>query len=485
LNTKKISKRILSLLLSIMMVLAMVPMQTVFVADAAVDTSCVGGCNGDHTGYTAITAETWGYTIKKPGNYYLTSNYQCGNSFNITISGRVGNVTICLNGYTLSNTKNYSRIIYVGDGNTVNLCDCKGTGTLEYNNTKANDLVFVGSNSTFNMYGGTLRCATEGVSTYLTTGYYNSWTGGTFNMYGGTISTNGYAVDNSGRFNYYGGTITSTKAEGAVNNDPYTEKGYMTVNGSATFSVYLAENTQIDTSKMTGGKITVNSESDSDNIAVTGSNNSDVTSRFVSGKDDYIILNGDNNVVMLHKHQWQAATCKTLKYCDYCGQYSGELDPNNHDSEETYFKFADNENHNVYYSCCDALKETIPHNADIEANCGDVAYCGDCESSFGDVNPDNHTSEDTYTQLIDDDVHGIYHSCCSALKSTEVHTPVDLATCTNQSSCSVCLSTYGETNGENHTGELIWYTTDYSHIKKWTCCVLPRVLRKLTHLYSQ
>lgn len=104
-----------------------------------------------------------------------------------------------------------------------------------------------------------------------------------------------------------------------------------------------------------------------------------------------------------------------------------------------------------------------------EPTCVDVAACIYCGLK-DELDPDNHITTDTYYKLIDDETHELLHSCCDGVISTEEHTPGNEATCTEQKYCTVCHSTYGETNGENHTGELVWYTTDYSHIKKWTCC---------------
>ena len=58
------------------------------------------------------------------GNYYLTKD--------VTVSGQLnvfGNVRICLNGFTLQ-AKDGGTVFFVGEGGTLTICDCVGTGKL-------------------------------------------------------------------------------------------------------------------------------------------------------------------------------------------------------------------------------------------------------------------------------------------------------------------------------------------------------------------
>ena len=199
------------------------------------------------------------------------------------------------------------------------------------------------------------------------------------------------------------------------------------------------------------------------------------------------------------------ATCVTADICALCG--TSYTNASNHEkpNEFTYSNNADSGNHNQLYACCGAV-----HTSGLEHNlsdwltgdgkhwkkctdCGAVLNeaehsadaptclvaptCETCGVAFQEKDPDNHETTETYYALIDDDTHGLYHSCCDAFIETGEHTPKNDPTCTGQSICSVCLGGYGEKNSDNHTGELEWVHEDYYHTQKWNCCdqiVVPR-----------
>ena len=181
-------------------------------------------CGGNLTGVAAQnhtcleTASTWtaltatnivrdaGITVKsdrstsfnmfaQSGCYYLTEDITLAKNFEI----RPGqNITICLNGYTL--TTEYASSIFRVTGGTLNICDCTGEGAVT---------------STWN--------ADAGPIVYLLNGYADEAEGCTFNLYGGNLSADSDNTEKNGgivyiansssakavaTMNMYGGTIT-------------------------------------------------------------------------------------------------------------------------------------------------------------------------------------------------------------------------------------------------------------------------------------
>ena len=138
------------------------------------------------------------------GHYYLTENIKLAKNFEI----RPGqNITICLNGYTLST--GHSQSIFRITGGTLSICDCTGKGTVK------------------STWTGTAPIA------YLLNGYADATEGVTFNLYGGNLTSTGTSTTNSAGvaqisnnnvktpaiMNIYGGTITGTsrKTAGCIN----------------------------------------------------------------------------------------------------------------------------------------------------------------------------------------------------------------------------------------------------------------------------
>ena len=148
-----------------------------------------------------------GYWILPVGNYYLKDNITVEHAILIS-----GNVTICLNGKTItgktatgSNTTD--PVFRVEKGGKLTLKDCEDTGKV----THTGDTAFYGlpagvqvlEGGIFNLYGGKISGNREaGV-------YLNDNNAGTFNLYGGEISGNerGVYVGRGGSFNMSGGTI--------------------------------------------------------------------------------------------------------------------------------------------------------------------------------------------------------------------------------------------------------------------------------------
>ena len=220
-------KRGLSLLLTLVMVLSMIPVSH---AHGAATHSCtIGGQN--------VTWKEWTSANSLPttaGNYYLTKD--------VTLTSRadlIDGLVLCLNGKTLTAPE-----IMVGYGKTVTITDCVGTGKLTtsastnvlsvngtcnfYGGTitganRSGNAGGVYVNNVFNMYGGEIsgNKASRGAGVYISTSDF--WgTTGVFNMYGGTITGNtaagsggGVYVNRNTTFNMYGGTLNSNVGSGS------------------------------------------------------------------------------------------------------------------------------------------------------------------------------------------------------------------------------------------------------------------------------
>ncbi len=215
--------------------------------------------------WTEVSASGFLSKLTKSGNYYnvASGNYVFTEDVDISdkqlkiLSG--SEVTICLNGHTISgNTRlfrNYGKLT---------ICDChredaEGTITSSYTTTDPSTdtchapvlYAYAGSltelyggnlmateqvtsagvvavshdNSSnpdlpaavMNMYGGTI----SGGSTVQSGGLIAIWNGGTFNMYGGVLengsaqTVGGAIYTGSGSVNVYGGTIRNTTSEGS------------------------------------------------------------------------------------------------------------------------------------------------------------------------------------------------------------------------------------------------------------------------------
>lgn len=186
-----------------------------------------------------------------------------------------GDVTLCLHGNTLTNgittgTASSAKRLFTVSSGTLTICDCVGGGMIyseDIDNTYAVYVgggtsaakvelkggtikgfkrtgggtggVFVGSNGTFDMYGGAIK---DCVGKYGGAVYFY---GGAMNQYGGEISGNtsstsgGALFVDRGTFKMYGGTITGNAA---------------TTNGGG---VYVS-NTSGNRFEMRGGEISGN-----------------------------------------------------------------------------------------------------------------------------------------------------------------------------------------------------------------------------------
>ncbi len=265
--------------------------------------ACAGlGAIGDHTcatltGWTEITADVFetamgtnnasqGVKFINDGNYYLTLDYVLPSQLCI-MPGQ--NITICLNGCDLTRTGTRA-VMCAG---TLNITDCKGTGTVSGADTANGGTIKTVSGSVLNLFAGTLTCdsvADAGAVVNVTQDKGNiadpsSTAPSVFNMYGGTIrdgvskaSGGNVNIWHSATVNMYGGTVSGGTA--TVNG------GNISVGGSgATLNMY-------------GGTVTGGTAENGDGIClnqgfVTVANDANVSGN--NGADIFILKGGPIN----------------------------------------------------------------------------------------------------------------------------------------------------------------------------------------------
>ena len=154
---------------------------------------------GDHTGTCGdvtwtewngndMDAETRDIQLTT-GHYYLSDNVTPTSTIHI-----VGQVCLCLNGCTLSysglvssDSDSIGGMILLDDGAVLNICDCKGGGSIVYNydsSTWRKSTILVKGESTLNLYGGSVIKENGTETTAVDLNYY---AGANFHMYGGKV----------------------------------------------------------------------------------------------------------------------------------------------------------------------------------------------------------------------------------------------------------------------------------------------------------
>ena len=154
---------------------------------------------GDHTGpcgdvtWTAWDGNDMDTGTKDiqltTGHYYLSNDVTPTSTIHI-----VGQVYLCLNGCTLSysgyvssDSDSIGGMILLDDGAVLNICDCKGGGSIVYNydsSTWRKSTILVKGESTLNLYGGSVIKENGTETTAVDLNYY---AGANFHMYGGKV----------------------------------------------------------------------------------------------------------------------------------------------------------------------------------------------------------------------------------------------------------------------------------------------------------
>lgn len=229
-------KRIMSLLLAFVLICLMLP-TTAFAADS--HTHCICGKThknvGDHdaevsTTFTAVTDQNGlQNAATNGGSVYLANDITINAAITVT-----GDLTLCLNGYTLKNTASNTRVIHI-DGGTLNLTDCGSTGTITGGSITGNG-GGVYNQGTFAMYGGKIsgNTANMGGGVYVL--------GNGFIMYGGEISNNTAKYNGGGVYNARLNTII---AGGSIKNN--------TANDSPSGGIYMNQSIMLSGNPVISG----------------------------------------------------------------------------------------------------------------------------------------------------------------------------------------------------------------------------------------
>lgn len=106
------------------------------------------------------------------------------------------------------------------------------------------------------------------------------------------------------------------------------------------------------------------------------------------------------------------------------------------------------------------------------ATCTDEAVCTDCGKSYGGVNSDNHTGEVVWTTT--ETTHSSAYDCCNMPVVAEEAHEGGTASCTEKAVCEICDQGYGEADAFNHTNLVKTEARSATHITEgnteyWYC----------------
>ena len=171
--------------------------------------------DADNKKLNGYSASGEGYTLGA-GAYYLNGNIELDVPLIIN-----GNVTLCLNGYSITVKADKEAIIIAAYNGSLTLCDCKGGNVdAEYGSITHGEKdsgkysgcgVMVNINAAFTMYGGSI-CGNQDTS-----------------------GAAGVHVDTNAVFTMYGGSVTENTVPGDMGAGIYTA-GSTTIGGSAVVS---------------------------------------------------------------------------------------------------------------------------------------------------------------------------------------------------------------------------------------------------------
>lgn len=460
------------------------------------------------------TGQNYDYILPE-GTYYLDGDLILHGGIQVS-----GNVTLCLNGHTISN--NYSHVIQTpwNKDVTFTLCDCKGGGKIAHAENSSSTGMGVNLNNTsgkqqiFIMYNG---CITQnkGSGVYL---YQNT----SFTMYGGSITGNtltgastfggGVYVHSGASFTMYGGKITKNQADYGG--------GVSTSGNTANFTMYGGSITENHANNSGGGIY-----STSDNISIYGGSVTDnsVTKRGKAGgiyvsDSGTLTVGGNVNISGNWKGDSEESGSKNNVYLDYyngafativikealTGAPIGITTANaptagnpvtivtGNSIEEAYkdsFQ-ADNAAYGVSYNSTDKVLQLHKHSGGT-ATCMAPAVCTTCGQSYGNKNSNNHDIEHHEAKAATCTEVGwnAYNTCkregCSyttykeiaALGHDFVHHDAQPATCTAKGleaydTCSRCdySTTKVEIPMADHTYGETWVKGQDGHWKVCEVC---------------
>lgn len=159
-----------------------------------------------------------------------------------------------------------------------------------------------------------------------------------------------------------------------------------------------------------------------------------------------------------------AATCKTKSVCSTCNKEYGDVDADNHESNDEFNYVSNNNNtHKKTYKCCGAVaEESETCSSETPATCVERATCDYCKTQFGEV-----SATHTWATEWSSDGMKHWHECtvtgCTA-KNDEAACAGGTATCATRATCDVCGNQYG-TLADHTYGE--W---KHDALKHWKEC---------------
>lgn len=193
-----------------------------------------------------------------------------------------------------------------------------------------------------------------------------------------------------------------------------------------------------------------------------------------------------------------AATCKKRAVCTDCNAEYGTLNPANHSGNQVWVQTE--KTHQKKYDCCGAevtnIEDHIWDNGHCtvcgydcihkggEATCTQKAVCDTCNSEYGEINADNHTGTEKWTQTAT--THEKKYDCCGKVTIAQenhnwkdgacetcgyvcVHSGGE-ATCTKGAVCETCGKEYTDKDMANHSGKVVWVQTEKTHKQAYDCC---------------
>ena len=193
-----------------------------------------------------------------------------------------------------------------------------------------------------------------------------------------------------------------------------------------------------------------------------------------------------------------AATCKKRAVCTDCNAEYGTLNPANHSGEQVWVQTE--KTHQKKYDCCGAevtnIADHIWENGHCtvcgydcihkggKATCTQKAVCNICHSKYGEINADNHTGTEKWTQTAT--THEKKYDCCGKVTIAQenhnwkdgacetcgyvcVHSGGE-ATCTKGAVCETCGKEYTDKDMANHSGKIVWVQTEKTHKQAYDCC---------------
>lgn len=193
-----------------------------------------------------------------------------------------------------------------------------------------------------------------------------------------------------------------------------------------------------------------------------------------------------------------AATCKKRAVCTDCNAEYGTLNSANHSGNQVWVQTE--KTHQKKYDCCGAevtnIEDHIWDNGHCtvcgydcihkggEATCTQKAVCDTCHSEYGEINADNHTGTEKWTQTAT--THEKKYDCCGKVTIAQenhnwkdgacetcgyvcVHSGGE-ATCTKGAVCETCGREYTDKDMANHSGKVVWVQTEKTHKQAYDCC---------------